>query len=137
IGQSVSMRYLASYVTNIAGAVVVDRTGLAGSYDFKIEVPFSIGSTDKRVAVSEAFLDAMRRLGLNSDSQKAPVEMLVIDRAEEPSSNLNAGPQTTSDDVQEINNCAAHSAHSVGGVRGAVVDFLNVVAGSLRAGVLI
>jgi uncharacterized protein (TIGR03435 family) len=86
IGQSVSMRYLASYVTNITGRVVVDRTGLAASYDFKSEVPFTIG-TDKRASVTESLLDAMSRIGLKLDSQKAPVEMLVIDRAEELSSN--------------------------------------------------
>jgi uncharacterized protein (TIGR03435 family) len=85
LGQSVSMRYLGGYVTNITGRVVVDRTGLAGSYDFKIEAPFSLGG-DKRAAVTEALLDAISRLGLNLDSQKAPVEMLVIDHAEEPSS---------------------------------------------------
>lgn len=88
IGQSVSMRYLADYLTNIVGRAVVDRTNLSGGFDFQTEASFSPSATnDKRTLVTDAFLDAMPQLGLSLNSQKMPIEILVIDHAEEPTAN--------------------------------------------------
>ena len=41
VGQSVSMRYLASFLTGTLSSLVEDETGLDVSYDFAIDVPFS------------------------------------------------------------------------------------------------
>jgi len=87
-GQSVSMRYFAGYLTNIVGRVVVDRTNLTGSFDFQTEVSWNLTvNSDKRTLVIDALLDAMSQLGLNLNSQKLPIEMLVVDHAEEPTEN--------------------------------------------------
>ncbi len=87
-GQSVSMRYLVSYLTNIVGRVVVDRTNLTGSFDFQTEVSWGpSANNDKRSLVTDALLDAMSQLGFNLSSQKAPIEILVVDHAEEPTEN--------------------------------------------------
>jgi uncharacterized protein (TIGR03435 family) len=87
-GQSVSMRYLTSYLTGPLGRLVLDRTGLKNSYDFKAEIVVDEGDVnDKRAAVSTTLWNAMSKLGLKLDSQKEPIEVLVIDHAEEPSTN--------------------------------------------------
>jgi uncharacterized protein (TIGR03435 family) len=70
---------------------VVDRTGLLGEYDFKIEYdvdptaripqnPFS-GLTPAGLST------ALQAVGLNLESTKASVEILVIDHVEKPSEN--------------------------------------------------
>jgi uncharacterized protein (TIGR03435 family) len=66
---------------------VVDKTGLAGEFDFEVKYLDDRGaaSTD---ASGPDFLTAMQeQLGLKLESQKGPVEVLVIDRAEKPSAN--------------------------------------------------
>ena len=89
IGQSVSTRYLASYLTSSLGRLVVDRTNLNGSFDFKVEVELDDNDiiTDKRSALSTALLNAMPKLGFKLDSKREAVDVLVIDHAEEPSPN--------------------------------------------------
>jgi len=87
-GQSVSMQWLAGYLTNPLGRLVVDRTGVQGPFDFKVEVALDQNDlTDKRSAMSNALQDAMPKLGLKLDSQRQSVEILVIDHAEEPTPN--------------------------------------------------
>ena len=88
IGQSVSMQYLRDYLTPIVGRAVVDRTNLSGGFDFQAEASFSpSAASDKRTLVTDAFLDGLPQLGLSLNSQKMPIEILVIDHAEEPSAN--------------------------------------------------
>jgi uncharacterized protein (TIGR03435 family) len=87
-GQSVSMQWLSGYLTNTLSRLVVDRSGVQGSFDFKVEVALDEADlTDKRAAMSTALQDAMPKLGLKLDSQRQSVEILVIDHAEEPSPN--------------------------------------------------
>jgi uncharacterized protein (TIGR03435 family) len=82
------MQYLTSYLTGPLGRLVLDRTGLKNSYDFKAEIPIVEGDiNDKRSAVSTTLWNAMSKLGLKLDSQNGPAEILVIDHAEEPSTN--------------------------------------------------
>jgi uncharacterized protein (TIGR03435 family) len=70
---------------------LLDRTGLQGEYDFKIEYdvdastriplnPFS-GLTPSGLSA------ALQAVGLNLESTKAPVEILVIDHVQKPSEN--------------------------------------------------
>lgn len=88
IGQSVSMRYLTSYLTGTLGRLVVDQTNLKNSFDFKVETALDETEiTDKRASVSTALSNAIPKLGLKLDSRKQAVEVLVIDRAAEPSPN--------------------------------------------------
>ena len=88
IGQSVSMRYLTSYLTATLGRLVVDQTNLKNSFDFKVETALDESEiTDKRVGLSAALWNVIPELGLKLDSHKQAVEVLVIDRAAEPSPN--------------------------------------------------
>jgi bla regulator protein blaR1 len=84
------------------GRPVVDRTGLSGHYDFKLEwisdqSPPVLQSRDSATAVPSApgadssgpslFTALQEQLGLKLESEKGPVEIIVIDRAKEPSEN--------------------------------------------------
>ncbi|HJZ77912.1 MAG TPA: TIGR03435 family protein [Vicinamibacterales bacterium] len=85
------------------GRVVVDKTGLTGGYDIDLtwtpdQMPQRAGGApgDQPVRVNGVDIDpngpsiftaVQEQLGLKLDSQKGPVEMLVIDRAEKPVEN--------------------------------------------------
>ena len=79
---------------NFAGVdrIVLDRTGLAGNFDFTVEW----GLGDRAGTQSQPVADdagptlgvALRQqLGLILRSTRAPIEVLVIDRVERPSEN--------------------------------------------------
>jgi uncharacterized protein (TIGR03435 family) len=76
-------------LTGIFARLVVDRTGLKSSFDFRTEFALEASeiTTDKRAAVISALSDALRQLGLKLETRKEPVENLIIDHAEEPSAN--------------------------------------------------
>jgi bla regulator protein BlaR1 len=73
---------------------VVDRTGLAGGFDFIMEFEpqagqagFS-GSNAGEDTVGVTFLEALKdQLGLKLESTKAPMKVLVVDHLERPSEN--------------------------------------------------
>ena len=78
---------LALVLTYPAGRPVIDKTGLTGRYD--IEVPRmqnmspELGTEDGTPSIS----DVLDRLGLKLETQKSPLEMLVIDHVERPTEN--------------------------------------------------
>jgi len=83
---------LAQILTGALERPVIDRTGLAGVYDFHFESSvedtmfheMKLEPTDNPPSVFEAI---QQQLGLKLESTKGPVEVLVIDRAEKPSEN--------------------------------------------------
>jgi len=79
---SITMPNLAAYLTYQAGAPVVDRTGLDGLYEIKLDfAPAQNPPTDGSESPS-LFTALQEQLGLRLDSQKAPFDMIVIDHAE-------------------------------------------------------
>jgi uncharacterized protein (TIGR03435 family) len=72
---------------------IVDHTGLTGRYDFTIDftpyLPDPTKNMDGTRPDTTAILKAALQdeLGLKMESGKAPVEVLVVDHAEEPSEN--------------------------------------------------
>ena len=62
---------------------VLDKTGLSGSFDFLVPYP----SEDPRPDVISMILTTVQGLGLKLESSRGPVETIVIDHAEKPSSN--------------------------------------------------
>lgn len=97
IANEITMDGLARTLTQEAadelGRVVVNRTAIEGKYDVSLrwtpEMDSTPGAADG--AVSDAgpslFTATEEQLGLKLESSKGPVEVLVIDRAEEPSEN--------------------------------------------------
>jgi uncharacterized protein (TIGR03435 family) len=82
-----------------AGRIVLDRTGLTGNYDVSLTwTPDQLpqrppGAPDGPVQLNGVSIDpngpslftaVQEQLGLKLDSQRGPVEMLVIERAEKP-----------------------------------------------------
>jgi uncharacterized protein (TIGR03435 family) len=67
---------------------VVDRTGLAGSFDFGLNwVPEPTGAGQPDLQ-GTTFVQALRdQLGLKLEATKVPVQIPVIDRVERPSEN--------------------------------------------------
>jgi uncharacterized protein (TIGR03435 family) len=69
---------------------VVDRTGLAGTYDIKlIYTPNTRANREGEPDLNDisVFQAVEEQLGLKLEAQNAPVEMLVVDRVEKPSGN--------------------------------------------------
>ena len=65
---------------------VVDKTGLTGTYDFRLVVTPEFRShsvSDLDVTTSTA----LREFGLKLESQKAPIEIVVIDQIKKPTEN--------------------------------------------------
>jgi uncharacterized protein (TIGR03435 family) len=68
---------------------VLDRTGIAGSFDFRVEYRSgdaqAIATT--RAEVISMILATVQDLGLKLEPSRGPVERVVIEHAEKPSSN--------------------------------------------------
>lgn len=71
-------------LSGVLERTVVDRTGLTGLYDFKIEWVQDLNATDAGPSV---FTALQEQLGLKLEATKAPVEVYVIVKAEHPSEN--------------------------------------------------
>jgi uncharacterized protein (TIGR03435 family) len=68
------------------GRPVVDKTGLTGMWDFVME--FTPEGSGDAVASGPTFLQALKeQLGLKLESEKGPVDSLVVDHVERPSAN--------------------------------------------------
>jgi uncharacterized protein (TIGR03435 family) len=76
---------------------VVDKTGLDGTYDISLhwmpdETQAFLAPPEQAAPPADSsglsiFTAVQEQLGLRLESQKGPVEVLVIDRAERPSAN--------------------------------------------------
>ena len=101
IAENVELQMLVVNLASRLGRPVVDRTGLKGRYDFRLE-----SSPETRVALNGAggpgdksggpasgepdssiFTELQEQLGLRLESAKGPVDIIVIERAERPSAN--------------------------------------------------
>jgi uncharacterized protein (TIGR03435 family) len=92
--QALSLQDLASALSGpITGAVVVDKTGLAGKYDFTLTwTPDQLASHREADGNADApgpsiFTAIQEQLGLKLQREKGPIKVLVIDHIERPSEN--------------------------------------------------
>ena len=101
-GQGVEMQMLATVLSNEVGRPVIDRTGLKGKFDVKLEFTPEPGQGFGPLGPPPPGVEAppppdpngpsiftalQEQLGLRLESQKGPAETLVIDRVERPSEN--------------------------------------------------
>jgi uncharacterized protein (TIGR03435 family) len=101
---SVTMQFFTEWLSgkpDTGGRVVIDATGLKGSYDFGLLwEPVESGNSSAVAGVSQPagsstteggkpllFTAIQEQLGLKLEPRKAPVEVLVIDHVEQPSPN--------------------------------------------------
>jgi uncharacterized protein (TIGR03435 family) len=95
MGEGVTASKFAEVLFGQVKRIVVDRTGIEGKFDYKLEwVPDSANMPSINGAKMEAstegasiFTAVQEQLGLKLESTKAPVEILVIDRAEKATEN--------------------------------------------------
>jgi len=82
-GGNATMEFIASQLSRSMGSPVLDRTGLAGPFDFTLE---HIYDTEERdlVTIAQRTVGA---LGLKLERSRGPVEMIVIDHLDKPSAN--------------------------------------------------
>lgn len=95
VGEDAPVSRLTPALVAYVGRIVVDRTGLEGRFDFKLEwvpdaanMPLINGA--KMVPAEDGpsiFTAVQEQLGLRLESTKAPVEVLVVDRAEKATEN--------------------------------------------------
>jgi uncharacterized protein (TIGR03435 family) len=96
VAQRISLTKVAESLSRYAGAPVVDATGLAGVYSFKLEfTPETLSApAEQENAPPSAnfsgpslFTVLQKELGLRLEPRKTTVETLVIDKAGKPSDN--------------------------------------------------
>jgi uncharacterized protein (TIGR03435 family) len=94
-GKGATIRQLALNLSPRVGRIVLDRTGLNGSFDLDLEwspsLPVAVsadpptnGGTAAADAGASIFTAVQEQLGLKLESTKGPVDVLVIDSAEQP-----------------------------------------------------
>ena len=94
IAGGLTMSQLASNLSTLVGRVVVDRTGLSGGFDLDLrwtpdQLPQQrIGTPEVPPIIdpngASIFTALQEQLGLKLESTKGPVDVLVIDRVEQP-----------------------------------------------------
>ena len=102
-GEGVPLEFLASTLSSQLGRPVIDRTGLTGHYTFKLQWTPDPGQSASKFGGPlppgvdappppdpngpSIFTAIQEQLGLRLESQKGPVDLIVIDRVEKPSEN--------------------------------------------------
>lgn len=101
-GKGADMWALTSMLTQILGRTVLDKTGLRGPYNFELNWQPEGSSADRSTGMASnaqgmpsgsessfpsIFSAVQEQLGLKLVPTKGPVEVLMIDRLEEPSAN--------------------------------------------------
>jgi uncharacterized protein (TIGR03435 family) len=95
-GQPIQL--IVSQISSFLNKRVVDKTGLTGLYDFELEFSMrsiggqgplttqAAGATTPAAPIDDGptMFDAVRELGLKLESERGPVEHLVIDSVEKP-----------------------------------------------------
>ncbi len=80
--KNTAMDNFAEFVAGPMGAPVLDKTGLAGRFDFTIDLS-TYQAAGSAFVWRDAFEDAMlRQLGLKLVRRNGPIEMLVVDGAD-------------------------------------------------------
>jgi uncharacterized protein (TIGR03435 family) len=100
-GEGVTVEFLAQALSRQLGRTVIDKTGLAGNYDYTLQwtpddagppMPGAEPGAPHNDAASDAvgpsiFSALQEQLGLKLESSKGPVDVIVIDHIDLPSEN--------------------------------------------------
>jgi uncharacterized protein (TIGR03435 family) len=81
------MGAFAGTLTDQVKRTVIDKTGLAGDYDFSLKWSPEDGSEAESDTAPSIFTALPEQLGLKLQPAKDPVETLVVDHVEMPSGN--------------------------------------------------
>jgi uncharacterized protein (TIGR03435 family) len=94
VGQDVTMTDLVNFLSqpNRAGRMVIDKTGLTGTYDFSLlmtpggQLPEQFQEAAEDAGAVSVF-EAMKQLGLQLVPAKGPIRGMVVDHIERPPEN--------------------------------------------------
>jgi uncharacterized protein (TIGR03435 family) len=95
-GNAVTMDMFAPFLTQSVDRPILNKTGLAGTYDFSIEysplqgpgTPVGDAGTAPDSSAQPSIFTALEeQLGLKLEAQMGPVDVVIIDHLEEPSPN--------------------------------------------------
>ena len=91
------MEWFAANLSGLVGRLVMDRTGISGTFDLTLHYIPDVGQPGTQFrddaaasdpsAPPSIFTALQEQLGLKLESQTGPVVVLVVDRAKEPSEN--------------------------------------------------
>jgi uncharacterized protein (TIGR03435 family) len=85
VAHGLSIESLAFNLSNTVGRMVMNKTGLAGTYDFTLEwAPEGADASDPRPSIFTALEEQM---GLKLKPEQGPVDAIVIDSIQRPSEN--------------------------------------------------
>lgn len=95
MGSAVSMEQFVTYLDRLMDRPVIDQTGVAGRFDFKLQfapesAPRTLSASPPDGQPSEApslFTAIQEQLGLKLEAAREAVEIFVIDSARQPSEN--------------------------------------------------
>lgn len=90
--RSLTMAAFANLLSFGVGRPVVDQTGLAGEFDIDLSYSPDLGTADSQTAppantAPSLFTALEEQLGLELESARGPVNVVVIDGAERPAEN--------------------------------------------------
>jgi uncharacterized protein (TIGR03435 family) len=86
----ITMPLFAQNLSGPAGRIVVDKTGLSGTFDLVVEYapdPGAPGAPPTDANTPGIFTALEEQLGLKLQAERGPIEVLVIDRVERPTEN--------------------------------------------------
>jgi uncharacterized protein (TIGR03435 family) len=86
-GKSIAMTQLATSLIPFVGRFTIDRTGLAGRFDVELTWTPEQVSESPETAGPSIFTAIQEELGLKLAAERGPVDVLIVDRAKEPSEN--------------------------------------------------
>jgi uncharacterized protein (TIGR03435 family) len=91
VAEKMSLNGLARTLANILGVPVLDKTGIPGVFDMKLEwspddsvSPPPANGSGEAMSSGSLFTAVQEQLGIRLQSEKVPLDVLVIDAAERP-----------------------------------------------------
>lgn len=90
--ENVMLPIVAKYLSRRLNRIVMDRTGLAGGFDFNVEVLIDAQraadpNIPERQVMEEIVMDSFEKLGLKLEPRREMMDVIVVDHAEQPSAN--------------------------------------------------
>jgi uncharacterized protein (TIGR03435 family) len=87
-GRDALMSTLASMLEGqLGGPLVIDKTGLSDFYDYRFEFVSPTATADDDTPLPSLFTALEKDLGLKLESTKTSIDVLIVDRIEQPSEN--------------------------------------------------
>lgn len=85
---SITLTQLGNFLSRELGRVIVDATGLTGTYDIVLDwVPIDTPIDDPKANGPSLSTAVQEQLGIKLEPQRAPIDYLVIDHVEKPTEN--------------------------------------------------